>query len=199
MVGRRKTLTPAVIVDFDGTMIAGNSLYLYLRIGALSLMKRGKLIRAIRLGWTVFLRLMRLSSHRRMKETAYELIGEIDISRPLRDMYRKNITELIGQYQARGYNILVASAAYSFYLRGAVDHEFVASQPGEPECRGLIKRSKVGEWLDKNGSQAAVVITDHYDDIPLMSIPELEKVYLVTPSTRTVEKCTAHGIQFEIL
>ncbi len=199
MVGRRKTLTPTVIVDFDGTLIAGNSLHIYMRRGVLTLLKKGRIVKAGKVCAAALARVSRLTTHLKMKETAFRHIGEIDISGLLRRLYRAEVVELIEEYRSRGYNILIASAAYTFYLRGAIDYDCVASRPGEPECRSEQKREKVGEWLARNHSEAAVVVTDHYDDLPLMTIPGLERVYLVGPSATTVEKCRAAGVRFELL
>lgn len=190
-------MTPTVIVDYDGTLIAGNSLHVYLRRGLATLIRRGRLGRAARLCAAMALRLLQLSSHRRMKESAARLIGEIDISRQLRRMERRRVAELMEQYRARGYNILIASAAYAFYLRPAVDCHIVASEPGRPECRGEAKRARVGEWLAAHDSRAAVVITDHHDDLPLLTIPGLERICLVDPSARTIAACRAAGIEPE--
>ena len=66
----------AIVVDFDGTVIAGNSLRWILRLGLKHLLRRLRLPSAIIVATLMLMRKLRLVSHETMKYGSLRVIGD---------------------------------------------------------------------------------------------------------------------------
>lgn len=182
MVARCKKV---IAVDFDGTLLRGNSLRLYLRAGVAELLRRGAFGRLARTAWISGLRLLRLVSHERLKFSLQALIGRDD---PVIQRYRAlargrlnaGVLELI---KKSGADPVVVSAAFGFCIEGVVPFPVLASPPVGPELRGEAKAERLRLYLEEQEARLEAVVTDSADDLPLLLMPCTRR-YLVAPSRR---------------
>lgn len=181
-----------VVVDLDGTIIAGNTLRIYITEGMRDMFHRHPL-RTLTVATIVALRKLRLISHRRMKFAA---LKRIEASQALRQRFirsfdtkrRPEVAELLAEYRSNGATILLATAAPDVYIPWIWSGPYVAtptdSNPDRIECRGQNKLLAVKRFMEP-GDKLEAVITDHIDDLALLSAGA-QTNYLVSPDTRTL-------------
>ena len=96
-----------VVVDLDGTLIQGNSLHMFMRIGLMQNAKRCKLIRVLKMIWLMLLRSMKLITHTDFK---YNVIELIEITEKTRQVFKAkaiakfnpDIKDMICDFQVDG-------------------------------------------------------------------------------------------------
>lgn len=191
-----------VAVDLDGTLIKGNSLHEYMKVG----IKHSKLPVRIILLTTVFLRALRIISHKQMKFTFLKRLKDNDnikdeFIKKIERIKNKEVIRILSDYENSDYKILLATAALDIYIPWIWKGQYVATQsennPKRKECRGENKVEEIKKEIGENGD-IAVVITDHYDDLPLMRIAS-EEIILVNPNEKTKGKLSKEGIKYRIL
>ena len=183
-----------VVVDLDGTLLRGNSLHIYIMSGIRALWRRKSLPKLSRLAAVIALRRLRLISHRQMKWTALRLIPADDYL--LQEDFRKradkslnaNVNELLNQYRANGFSILLATAAADTYVpliwHGDMLATRIADNPEHAEMRGTAKRDAVLRYAAHHGMTLQAVITYHSDDLPLLMAGAAENI-VVSPDAAT--------------
>ena len=191
-----------VVVDLDGTLIQGNSLRMFMRIGLMQNVKRCKLIRVLKMIWLMLLRSMKLITHTDFK---YNVIELIEITEKTRQVFKAkaiakfnpDIKDMICDFQVEGAAILLATAAPDIYVPWIWKGEFIASETKtRHELRGEEKLKGVKEYMRKNNMDLYAVITDHYDDLPLLRAGATHNI-LVNPSLKTIERTGLTPYSFE--
>lgn len=169
-----------VIVDLDGTLVTCNSFTEFVKF---MFRRHGRL--RLRLGWTVILRKMRLISHHEAKERIVALCSATASEKDINDfteyLTKKVNPRVMSIVQAADRRVL-ATAAPSIYavpLAKKLDiGECVATEPGYGENMGELKLRNVQE-TGVVFSSDTVVITDHYDDLPLLRANADGRNYIV--------------------
>lgn len=165
--GLQKPLTPALVTDLDGTLVAGNTFRIFIRDG----LSRAPLASKARICLWLLLRRLRLVSHARMKFAILPLLGKPSraFSEKIRSLRNPEVEALIARRRAEGWTILLATAAPEVYIKDIWDGPFVATEGcGPTECRGEEKVRRVEEYLRSHGACLAEAVSDHADDTPLL-------------------------------
>ena len=179
------------VVDLDGTLVQGNTLHLYLRAALRCLWWR----RPLTTLWVASLmasRAVRLIPHSTMKYGVARAVGaDIRVIARLKRMVQFNpdVERLINERRNQGDVVVLATAAFGFYAKELWEGELIASELSEgreTECRGERKAAAVSAYLDKCNATLACVITDHYDDLPLLRLHASGPNYLIRPSQSTI-------------
>ena len=61
-----------------------------------------------------------------------------------------------------------------------------------------MKKNKTLNFLKDRVIKISVLMTDHYDDLPLLC-ENKDYNYLVNPSLKTLKSCRMAGVSFELL
>ena len=184
-----------IAVDFDGTLLRGNSLQLYLRAGLAELWSRRDFGRLFRIAGAVVLRRLKLTSHARMKFTLRALIGSGEgIMQRYRALAEPRLNQKVMQLFAEsGAEPVVVSAAFSFCIDGLVPFPVLATPAYGPELRGEAKVAALKRYLEAADARLEAVVTDSADDLPLLKM-RCERRYLVVPSRRTLRRIIRAGV-----
>ena len=194
-----------VAVDLDGTIIAGNTLRIYIAEG-LRIMARRNPMRAAAIATLVALRKLRFISHRRMKFAALKRIKPDDVLRErfirrFDSLRRPEVAEILDRYRHEGATILLATAAADIYIPWIWNEPYVATptadNPERIECRGQAKMLAVKRFMQSDDILEAV-ITDHADDLALLSAGAVTN-YLVDPDTHTLNAVKMAGIEARLI
>lgn len=194
-----------VAVDLDGTLIAGNSLRIYIT-EALRDMWLRKPLTALKIVGLILLRKLRLITHRKMK---FDVLKCIEPTQQLRKRFtaqinlkrRQSVSEILDGYRRMGCTILLATAAPDIYISWIWNESYVATptanNPNRHECRATNKANAVRSFLGPNHHLEAV-LTDHYDDLELLAAKAVTN-YLVAPDARTYNAVRLAGIPFKLV
>jgi phosphoserine phosphatase len=184
----------AVVIDLDGTLIDCNSFNLYVA----TMMWRYPAI-----FFHALMRKLRLISHAEAKRR----IMHVGVNQSL---YQKFFNRLqahvrVGLLQRFSEHsvIILASAAPSRYVADIAEKLnitlYCATPLDGPENRGQQKLDAVNQILCDNGLQLSAVVTDHYDDLPLLKANVNSTNFLVAPSATSVSVIRQSNVQFTIL
>ena len=187
MVDGRAQVAPVAVVDFDGTLIRGNSFRLYVRLG----MRRASVWGKARLAWWWAVRRCGLIGHAAFRRRCAAVIGFPDAllaeMRAACDAMRSPaVARFLTEREAEGCTVLLATAAMEEYIRGVyADGPYVASTPA-CDCRGERKLQAVLGQL--GGRTPAWVLSDHEADLPLLRHAATHggRAVLVNPSAATL-------------
>jgi len=194
-----------VVVDLDGTIIAGNTLRIYITEG-IRVMYRRHPLRAATVAGLVALRKLRFISHRCMK---FAVLKRIEPTEVLRQRFvarfdskrRPEVAEILDRYRREGATILLASAAADIYIPWIWNGPYVATSttdnPNGIECRGQTKLFAVKHFM-RTGDTLEAIITDHADDLALLSAGAITN-YLVSPDTRTLSAVRMANIKVRLI
>lgn len=180
-------------VDLDGTLITGNSLHLYIICGLRRSLARLKFWRTLRILGALALRKLGIWSHLSMKRSVLKTIEPderlmADFKARFEAMKSPIVSDLILMARSEGTTILLATAAPETYISRVWDGNYVATDAlSQCECRGEEKKRRVLEFATQCGLMLDTVVTDHYDDLPLMAVESVKNRYLVDPSAKTLE------------
>ncbi len=195
---------PLLVVDLDGTLVKGNTFRIFVRCGLMHLASNAKYLKFIKILSLLALRKFRLISHRFLK---FKIIPIIDESIKLKDRFIANTIPLLNEdvktlleiYNAQGYEVLLATAAADTYISWIYDGEYQATSmlcnPEMVENRGEIKLQNVLKHARARNLELRVVITDHYDDIPLLKYGAYN--ILVRPSDKTLTKLRNANVRID--
>lgn len=205
----------AVVVDLDGTLLSTNTFKDYVLFVAKESVTALRIDVTLGVIFFVALRWMRVVSHSTMKyyllRMTARFMGADRLSR-LADMLllkaNPGVTTLCEDYRKQGCYMLLATAAPEIYSRiissrMGFDGYCVTPmpQPESAEWKENVREQKLAavlRHLESEDASIAVVITDHHDDIPLMSSNPGKNI-LVNPSSKTISIVRRNGIQIEIL
>ncbi len=195
--GLSHTGRPIAAVDLDGTLVAGNTLHIYIRT-ALAHVGMAKRLRI--LCWLAARRL-RLASHQRMKFAILDLIEPTDallddFKARVSRHFNPAVTRLLDRLRSEGYRVILATAAPDVYIPRIWNGDFVATptrdNPERHECRGTAKLAAVHAAMQP-GDYLAAVITDHLDDLPLLAActpPQITSPSTASASAQVPSHCT---------
>lgn len=198
MVSRRKL----VVVDLDGTLIAGNSLHIYLQCGARSLLRKGKFGAALQLLGLCGLRVLRIVSHRRMKFAALSLIEpdeelRNDFCKKINRLRRPEVEQLLKDFRDNDCEVILATAAADVYVgwiwQGICLATPTANNAQRRELRGETKRNAVLQYAQQHNLGLHAVITDHADDLALLMCGARQNI-LINPSSSTIAAAQMAGV-----
>lgn len=204
----------AIVIDLDGTLININSFKSYI---IYILKETIKSINIHLFSYTIFwvlLRKCRCISHEKMKFHILQITNKFMTQHRLQHftlMYllpniNNEVHTFCKQYQAKGYYIYLSTAAPENYVKELFPYlnfdGYCASpmpQKKEKNWKENIRKQKYINTcllLKKTNTQLAIMITDHYDDLPLLEIPK-EKNILVNPNNKTISILHSHHIDFQ--
>ena len=208
---RRENMTPAIVIDLDETLVTVNTFHHFMKFTAFSVAKRLHLFALLRIGVAAMLRAVRVSPHSAMKHTVMK-IATLYLSKAqllhfavtISSFSNPTVALLINDAHCRHAKVILASAAPALYASiiaslSGCDHCIATEMPKQMkllECRNEQKRSRVCAYLDNENLALEAVVTDHYDDIPLIKECLLRggKAILVAPDKRTTDKLKQQGI-----
>ncbi len=203
-----------VVVDLDGTLLQTNTFKDYiLFVGNETLRQCQFHIAILLLGW-VLCRKFRLISHETMKyrilRTTQSFMIESRLQNFVFKIRKKQNTEVVRlcqKFKQSGYYILLSTAAPESYVRLLFsDFRFDAYCASPLPQRGRLWKENVREQkrnntlalLQRENVLLEVMITDHYDDLPLLRERKKRNI-LVAPTAKTIEKLSQLNINYEII
>ena len=179
-------------IDLDGTLVRGNTLHEYIRLGLGEELRAGRMANFLSIATLLGLRAVRLVSHRRMKFGSLRHIRPTErlrrrFAERISGMLNPEVTALIDELRAEGAEILLATAAPDIYIPWIWDGDFIATRthanPTMEENRGEAKLRAVLDYARTRGLELYAVVTDHEDDRPLLSAGA-PRTIVVKPDTK---------------
>lgn len=196
----------SIIVDLDGTLYCGNTLHRYLLTAFTESLAYGHFGTVARITCAYLLRGLRISSHHTFKQRALNAAGHNaklleTFAKKARPNLNTRLINYIKQREKDGDFVLLATAAADFYVSKLWNGPMVCSYFDDKnelhECRGEVKLKAVLNQLKAKGiDQIDTVVTDHYDDLPLLQAAKNR--ILVNPSTYTQSTLRIANIEFRI-
>lgn len=212
MVYRFEEMTPTVVIDLDGTLLDCNTFRLYITAMLGLTARRGHLIDMMTIIVFVALRGVRIISHAEMKRSILRTTARHATDEWLRDFSsklfthsNKRVLDVINYYKEKSYGVIIATAAPANYATWIADRVHIGvclatsmDVDGEwSEFSGERKLEGVMQYLNKSGGELATVVTDHYDDLPLMKY-NLGRNIIISPSKKTVKVLEWANVRHEI-
>lgn len=204
----------ALAIDLDGTLLHTNTFRDYLQFCYNVALHRFHFLTAWTIVWWVTLRKMRFVSHSRMKAALLECTASFMMHAGRLDQFveqellliNQPVLQFMEQYRNRGYLLILCTAAPGLYAHPIAENLHIdlccaTLLPSEIvignwwECVGTYKVDALNRMLQVQKAELAVVITDHYHDIPLLNANAHGENYLVAPSEKTLQmlkkQCTS--------
>lgn len=209
------TLGRCIVVDLDGTLLRGNSLHLFIRFLLVRLLSRLRLLAVAKILGLLAARKLHLISHVAMKHPLHRLgatvmtDGEIqDFARSLLPKLDKKLySKLVDMKTVCGAQLILSTAAPDLYVSRLVAHlgEFdswlatsLSASPADyVENRSDVKLSRTLDYAKRNHLKIIAVVTDHDDDFPLLTLPDIRRL-LVTPPATLLSTLTGNHLAHEI-
>lgn len=202
----------AVVVDLDECLVRTNTFRSYGQFAVREALSCFRLDVLFALLFWAAARKCRCVSHERMK---YRMLRKTRLFMTDARLHAladslcaradARIVAFLARRRGEGYLLFLATAAPESYAA------IVAARMGfDGYCATPVPREKNEVWKEnareekcKNtlsalraaDAEPAILLTDHYDDLPLLRI-EKERNYLIAPSSETVRRCRAEGICF---
>lgn len=206
----------AVVVDLDGTLLAINTFKSYIGFVGKSACRQGRADIAVILAFWVGLRKCRWITHEKMK---YHILkcSERFMNKNKLDSFvdyimsflNKKVYENTLAYRRQDYWLCLSTAApvsYASLIAQQLSLDSVCATP-MPSQTGLktwkenvkeVKCKNTLQHLSLHDLHLNILMTDHYDDIPLLRITK-EKNILVNPSSKTLDIANQHHITYTII
>lgn len=194
----------ALAIDLDGTLLDTNTFQDYLSYVANAALRKFKWCIVSSIVWWVTLRKLRLVSHSRMKYALLRsTVGFVARQGRLDQFVEQELTcvntavrNLMEPYRNRGYLLILCTAAPSHYAHPIAEYFGIdlccATQlPSEvvigewQECVGKNKVDALVRLLQVHKAELDVVITNHYDDLPLINYNTEGRNIVVCASEKT--------------
>lgn len=183
-----------IVCDLDGTLVNTNTFNHF----TLFLMRHPSM--TLPVIWITLRRKLRLISHSRAKQDLLHLSARklqteeyrIFAESVTKRYVRRSVLDLVNGEKKEGKLVLLATAAPQVYADAMCEltgmDGCVATPTDGEENRNEEKVRRVKEWLLANDSTLGAVITDHWDDLPLMRFAASVKcpIWLVKPSDDTL-------------
>lgn len=197
---------PLVVIDLDGTLVKGNTFRIFVKCGLRHLLRKHAYFKYLTACFLLAMRKIDVINHRTLKFSLLPLFG--DDKRLLNDFasealprFNASVTSLLDDYKQKGYATLLATAAADTYITSIWNGVFQATpmqgNAAHIENRGELKRDNALRYADENGMKIAAVVTDHADDLPLLSLG-VENI-LVSPTEKNQKIIDAHNIKYRLL
>lgn len=204
-------LKKAVIIDLDGTLIYKNTFKEFLKFIGIEAIKVFRLDIALGIFLFVLLRKMRFISHKNMKFHVLEISQSLTTVKKMEYFSKKLLVwinacvlEKVEYYKKNGYFIYLSTAApicYAKWIGKYLRFNGVLATPmpcdkWEENIREKKKDNTLAYLIHQNAS-LEILLTDHYDDVPLLSVPK-ERNYMVHPSLKTINMLNEYHIEYEL-
>jgi phosphoserine phosphatase len=203
-VAPRKRL---VVIDLDGTLVDCNTFPRWVWWLIKDSLYHVRVQEFFTILYLLVKRKIFLSSHRdfksRLESFSFPTACVDGFVRSLKKKRNVRLVQKIRDGLHDNSVVIIATAAPSRYASSLVRQcnlnvSVLAShweKTGFKENAGYEKLASVRDWAEKNYCRLDTVITDHYDDLPLMQAART--VYLVQPSQQTVQAVKQAGIAFQ--
>lgn len=206
---QEKPLKGATVVDLDGTLIAGNSMHIFMKRLPGMLMKRhafGGVVSSLLWTW---LRSVRLVSHRSMKwhltKIARRNLEDSDwenMAEQISESLNPRIRDYIETNRQLGCSTYIATAALEEYAlplccllgyEGVLATKFSDRIDEYEEMKGYTKRDAIEQLLTQENLRLSSFLTDHTDDLPTAALyPGLS--IIVNPTQKTADRFHEAGV-----
>lgn len=182
--GCPEAIKQAVIVDLDGTLIAGNSFRLYLLRATQAAIRTCRLWTAARVTVLVAARKVRLISHHTLKQNALKITTKIadadfimQLTGELKSMIRHEVITRTTECHNQGMLTVLATAAPAIYAESfgkacGMDHTLCTT---DKELEGEAKANAVAALMKATGAEPALIITDRLPDGRIPDAPLLAR------------------------
>lgn len=196
----------ALIADMDGTVLTVNSWRIFSKAVLVELLRLGRFAKAARLVILILKKKLGRIEHREVKYNfgrASQEFGQQFFDRiiaGIKAFENREAMDFIRQKKADGMTIVLASAAageYAFRLGRELMFDYVIATPEAGaelsdyrECKGAEKVRHVNNLLEEFHLSPAIVMTDHWHDLPLMQAYPAAEKYLINPSSETLAACS---------
>lgn len=203
-----------VVVDLDHTLIKGNTFVLFVFYVFSRSLLRLKVFRFIIILYLLLLRKLGLVSHSGFKKRFLGVIQRGLLSVEIEEFCNRMLIKrshvvwsLVQQFRNAGYPVCLATAAPDVYVSVIVKmlnfdmYTATSSNYDESSWYESIREKKLQDVLcvlKENGLDLDVVITDHYDDLPLLRAAGGRKI-LVSPGQKTIDCLREAKLDFEII
>lgn len=204
-----------LVVDLDGSLMNTNTFqkYIVFIIKEAALVCRFDIV--ITLFYWVTLRKCRCITHEKMKyhilvKTCFFMNSqrlELFVDWLMNDI-NVSVRNILEAKKEQGYYICLSTAAPENYVRIiserlGLDGFCASSVPVDKEGDWYenvrdMKKNKTLNFLKDRDIKISVLMTDHYDDLPLLC-ENKDYNYLVNPSLKTLKSCRMAGVSFELL
>lgn len=204
----------AVVVDLDGTLLNVNTFKVYIEYVCKKALQKGRIDICIQLAGNVLLRKFRLISHETMKKRIMKRTCLFMNPRrlglladKLLPRLNREVLNLCMGYEEEGHFILLSTAAPESYAsiiseRLSLDGVCATSIPNKGknwrENVKTVKCENTIAYLNDRHLEMDVLITDHYDDLPLLRLNKRKNI-LVEPNEKTIEHLVKNKISYDIL
>lgn len=203
------------VIDVDDSLLRGNSLKLLLWYAVKSQIRRGQWLSLLKLCMAMGRRVLHLSLHIELKEQicccAIESLTEADcdaMTDALVSRIRPEVRKIINHWIADGGEVVIASAGMRRWLKDMVARmglRYLVATDMDPDGRlGIETRSErklqgVRSLAASEGlGDIGLVVTDHIDDMPLLSLPDIRRV-LVNPARNLLSALDTASLPYEII
>lgn len=172
----------ATFVDLDGTLLRGNSLRIYMKRLPATLLRRHAAGATIASLWWMCCRLVRVTSHKKMKWHLTKIGRSHLLDEDWEDMASamlRKVNPMVKEYvespkreKCRKYIATAAMEEYALPLSRLLGYDGVVATKYEDkksdyeEMRGLAKLEGIQSLLNEKRLRLESFLTDHYDDIP---------------------------------
>jgi phosphoserine phosphatase len=204
-----------VVVDLDGTLLSTNTFQEYIVFSFKTIIKSGRCFTAFILLSLVICRKLRLIRHDTMKFHILNLINPYITQYQIKAFIstllgkiNKSVLTVLTEYKKNNYVICLSTAAPDIYVNELVKELFclfdiICATPTPSknvpwrENTRQIKCDSTLALLNSKNTKLSVLITDHFDDIPLLSIGKDLNI-LVKPSEQTIKKLNKYNVKYSI-
>lgn len=203
------------VIDVDGSLLCGNSLKMLLFRTLSCQMRKGRWVAMFSLCIEMLKRILHVSSHVRLKEhicnAALAVMTDADfvaLTAAMMAKVRPSVRRIINHWIADGGSVVVASAGMRFCLKDMVAQmglRYLVATEMNPdgtigsEVRTVAKlKAVISLASSENLGEIGLVLTDHIDDLPLLSLPGIRRV-LVYPSRRLRRALETLSLSYEII
>lgn len=206
----------AVVVDLDQTLLSVNTFKHYILFVAKEALRVSRFDIVILLAWWVILRKIRGITHEVMKLHILKCSEQfMNLSRlelfvnEIIVFLNNNVYDSIEKYRLYGYYICLSSAAPISYVSLIAKHfsfdgylgTLMPSKAESMEWKENVKDEKCKNtltYLREHDAEIDILITDHYDDLPLLKVPKTRN-FVVLPTEKTVSRLQEWGIDYDLL
>lgn len=208
----------ALVIDLDGTLLHTNTFRDYLSYCGRCSLHAFRWDLSLSIAFWVGLRKLRIVSHATMKRHLMQrTVLFMQRKSRLDDFVEEELLLVnpqvkaeVERYRNRGHLLVLATAAPSFYAKAIADDFRLDA------CVGTLLPSEVmnGDWqenkgeekvhtllhfLQQHGASLDTVITDHHDDLPLLSVNAQGSNLLVNPTALTESLLNKENIPYSKL
>lgn len=123
-------------------------------------------------------------------------------SKYVRLFTRRNVLAQIKKSSSPSATTFMVTAAWEMYCNELLrlygfDRVISTKTYDDEENIGINKVKSISKSININNNYKIIVLTDHHDDIPLAKLAS--EVYLVSPTSRSINEFRKKNIEFEII